>query len=171
MNGATLWITGLSGSGKTTLANEVHWQLSHAGRASYVLDGDQLRTGLNHDLGFSRDGRAENVRRVGEVARLFNDAGLVAVVPLISPYAVDRDLVRRRHADTGCRFFEVYLSAPLAVCEGRDPKGLYARARAGELERFTGIDDPYEPPARPDLTIEPGGSVSDDAARLITLLD
>jgi adenylyl-sulfate kinase len=160
MVGATIWITGLSGSGKTTLANEVHRRLTDRGRRSYVLDGDVLRTGLNGDLGFSHADRTENVRRTGEVARMFNDAGIVAIVPLISPYRADRNRVRALH----------FLSAPLAVCEERDPKGLYAKVRAGELAHFTGVDDPYEPPLSPDLSIRPGNSVSEDAASVVALV-
>jgi adenylyl-sulfate kinase len=170
MVGATIWITGLSGSGKTTLANEVHRRLTDRGRRSYVLDGDVLRTGLNGDLGFSHADRTENVRRTGEVARMFNDAGIVAIVPLISPYRADRNRVRALHEQLGHAFFEVFLSAPLAVCEERDPKGLYAKVRAGELAHFTGVDDPYEPPLSPDLSIRPGNSVSEDAASVVALV-
>jgi bifunctional enzyme CysN/CysC len=170
VTGLTVWITGLSASGKTTLADEVAAQLRTCGVDAFVLDGDALRTGLNADLGFSRADRRENVRRVGEVALLLAAAGHVVLVPLISPYRDDRDRVRARHTGASLRLVEVYLDVPLAVCEARDPKGLYAKARAGELMHFTGVDDPYEPPLRPDLTIEPGGAVADDAARVIEFL-
>jgi bifunctional enzyme CysN/CysC len=170
VSGCTIWITGLSASGKTTLADEVSRQLHAGGRATFTLDGDVLRTGLNADLGFSRADREENVRRVGEVALLFAAAGHVVLVPLISPYRDHRDRVRARHREAGLRFVEVYLDVPLAVCEGRDPKGLYAKARAGQLAHFTGIDDPYEPPLRPELAIAPGADVAEDAARLIEFL-
>ncbi len=168
--GCTVWITGLSGSGKTTLAEAVARRLRDADVAVYTLDGDVVRTGLNADLGFSREDRRENVRRVGEVARLFADVGFVVLVPLISPYRDDRDAVRARHADGGHRFFEVYLDVPLSVCEARDPKGLYAKARAGELTHFTGVDDPYEPPLRADLVLQPHDTAEADAERVIEML-
>ncbi|HET6964386.1 MAG TPA: adenylyl-sulfate kinase [Acidimicrobiales bacterium] len=154
--GATIWFTGLSGSGKSTVAVEVERRLVEAGRAAYLLDGDNLRHGLNADLGFGAHDRAENVRRVGEVAKLFADAGLVAVVSLVSPYRADRNRVRSAHEAAGLRFFEVFVDTPIEVCEARDPKGLYAKARAGELTGFTGVDDPYEPPDVPDLILRPG---------------
>ncbi len=154
--GATVWFTGLSGSGKSTLADAVSRSLTDAGRPSYVLDGDNVRHGLNADLGFSAEDRAENVRRVGEVARLMADAGLVVLVPVISPYRADRDRVRAAHEVAGLRFVEVFVDTPLELCEQRDPKGLYAKARAGELTGMTGIDDPYEAPSTPELRVEPG---------------
>ncbi|MFN8035353.1 MAG: adenylyl-sulfate kinase [Acidimicrobiia bacterium] len=153
--GATVWFTGLSGSGKSTVAVEVERLLLAAGRPTYLLDGDNLRHGLNADLGFSEADRHENVRRAGEVARLFADAGVVALVPLISPYREGRDRVRAAHAAAGLPFVEVFVDTPLAECERRDPKGLYARARRGELAGFTGIDDPYEPPEAPELVLRP----------------
>jgi bifunctional enzyme CysN/CysC len=162
-----VWITGLSGSGKTTISHAIAQQLDARGIAHYTLDGDVLREGLNRDLGFSRDDRRENVRRVGEVALLFADSGFVVLVPLISPYREDREAVRHRHADTGLPFLEVYLDVPIEVCEGRDPKGLYAKVRAGEIRHFTGVDDPYEPPTDPDLAVHPGADVRDDAAHVI----
>jgi bifunctional enzyme CysN/CysC len=165
--GCTVWITGLSGSGKSTLSDEVARRLQDAGIAHVTLDGDVLREGLNRDLGFSRDDRQENVRRVGEVALLFAAAGHVVLVPLISPYRDDRDDVRRRHEAHDLPFVEVYLDVPLEVCEGRDPKGLYARVRAGEIAHFTGVDDPYEPPSTPDLRVRPGADVAIDAARIV----
>ncbi len=152
--GLTVWLTGLSGSGKSTIAHAVEAGLVEAGRAAYVLDGDNLRHGINSDLGFSKEDRAENVRRVGEIARLIADAGLVALVPVISPYAADRAAVRAAHEDLGLSFLEVFVDTPLEVCEARDPKGLYARARAGEIEGMTGVDDPYEAPTMPDLSVD-----------------
>ena len=153
--GATVWFTGLPASGKSTLAAAVEAALIERGRAAYLLDGDNLRHGLNGDLGFSAEDRAENVRRTGEVALLFADAGLVALASLVSPYAADRLRVRERHEVGGLRFIEVYVDTPLEECERRDPKGLYARARAGELSGMTGVDDPYEPPERPELVLRP----------------
>jgi bifunctional enzyme CysN/CysC len=169
--GATVWFTGLSGSGKSTVAVEVERALVAAGRPTYVLDGDNVRHGLNADLGFSAADRAENIRRVGEVARLFADAGVVALVPVISPYRADRDRARAIHEAVGLPFLEVFVDTPLEVCEARDPKGLYARARAGEITGFTGIDDPYEAPLRPDLRLTPGdGDPAAQAARVLALL-
>jgi adenylyl-sulfate kinase len=154
--GATVWLTGLSGSGKSTVAFEVERRLVESGLPAYVLDGDNLRHGLNAGLGFSAADRAENVRRVGEVALLLADAGVVALAPLVSPYRVDRDLVRARHAEARVPFFEVHVATPLEECERRDPKGLYARARAGEITGLTGVDDPWEPPLRPELELGEG---------------
>jgi bifunctional enzyme CysN/CysC len=153
--GATIWLTGLSGSGKSSVAVELERRLVASGRPAYLLDGDNLRHGLNSDLGFSQADRAENVRRVGEVARLFADAGVVAIVSLISPYQRDRDLVRAAHEQAGVPFLEVFVDTPLATCEERDPKGMYARARAGEITGFTGVDDPYEPPSAPEVLLRP----------------
>ena len=152
--GVTVWMTGLSGSGKSTIAYSAEMMLVQAGRAAYVLDGDNLRHGLNSDLGFGAAERSENVRRVGEVARLMADAGLVVLVPVISPFASDRKLVREAHGQAGLRFIEVFVDAPLELCEQRDPKGLYARARAGEISDMTGLDSPYEAPETPDLTLD-----------------
>lgn len=161
--GSTVLLTGLSGSGKSTIAFAVEATLIEGGRAAYVLDGDNLRFGLNADLGFSAEDRAENVRRVTEVARLMADAGLIALVPIIAPYAADRDKARRRHEDSGVDYLEVFVDTPLEVCEERDPKGLYARARAGEIKGMTGVDDPYERPTDPDLSID-GTATDVDAA-------
>ncbi|MCL1598532.1 MAG: adenylyl-sulfate kinase [Actinomycetia bacterium] len=152
--GATVWMTGLSGSGKSTIAHLAETLLVEQGRAAYTLDGDNVRHGLNADLGFTAEDRAENVRRVGEVARLMADAGLVVFAPLISPYRRDRAAVRQAHDAAGIPFYEIHVATPLEVCEHRDPKGLYAKARAGEITRFTGIDDPYEPPLSPDLVLD-----------------
>jgi bifunctional enzyme CysN/CysC len=167
--GATVWLTGLSGSGKSTIAVELLRALFDRGVAAYSLDGDNLRHGLNGDLGFSADDRAENIRRIGEVARLFADAGLIAVVPVISPYRAGRDHARRLHTETGLEFVEVYVDTPIEVCEARDVKGLYAKARAGELTGFTGIDDPYEAPEHPDLVIS-GEPPAEAAAAILDAL-
>ncbi|MFJ8958976.1 adenylyl-sulfate kinase [Lentzea sp. NPDC102401] len=153
--GLTVWLTGLSASGKSSVAVELERRLVAAGRAAYRLDGDNLRHGLTADLGFGIADRAENVRRVGEVAELFADAGVVAVVSLISPYREDRDRVRSSHEDAGLSFVEVFVDTPVEVCQARDPKGLYAKALAGEIRGFTGVDDPYEAPLAPDVVLRP----------------
>lgn len=150
----TVWFTGLSAAGKSTLAFALEQQLHAAGRAVYVLDGDNLRHGLNSNLGFSAEDRSENIRRVAEVARLMNDAGLIVITAFISPFQADRELARRIiGAD---HFHEIYVSTPLSICEARDPKGLYKRARAGLVPAFTGVSSPYEAPAAPALTIDTG---------------
>jgi adenylyl-sulfate kinase len=170
-HGATVWFTGLSGSGKSTVASALTTLLTTRGVLTYTLDGDNLRHGLNGDLGFSAHDRAENVRRVGEVARLFADAGVVALVPLISPYRAGRDHARALHDAAGLDFVEVFVDTPLEVCEQRDPKGLYRKARAGELLGFTGIDDPYEAPLAPELVLRAGEvSPADGAAAVADLL-
>ncbi len=168
--GATIWFTGLSGSGKSTVATACEARLVVAGRPAYVLDGDNIRHGLNGDLGFSAADRAENVRRVGHVAALMADAGIVALVPLVSPYRADRERVREVHAAAGLPFVEVFLDTPIELCEQRDPKGLYAKARAGELKGFTGIDDPYEAPERPDLVLRPEDGTPDEMADAVLAL-
>ena len=169
--GATVWFTGLSGSGKSTVAVEVERALVAAGRAAYLLDGDNVRHGLNADLGFSAADRTENIRRIGEVARLFADAGVVALVPVISPYRADRDRARAIHEAAGLPFVEVFVDTPIEVCEARDPKGLYAKARAGEIRGFTGIDDPYEAPEHPDLRLTPAdGDPAAQSGRVLELL-
>jgi bifunctional enzyme CysN/CysC len=169
--GATVWFTGLSGSGKSTVAVEVERAVVSAGRMAYLLDGDNVRHGLNADLGFSAADRTENIRRIGEMARLFADAGVVAIVPVISPYRADRDRVRAIHEGVGLPFVEVFVDTPLEVCESRDSKGLYAKARAGEITGFTGIDDPYEAPVAPDLRLTPAdGDPAAQAARVLVLL-
>jgi adenylyl-sulfate kinase len=167
LHGATVWFTGLSGSGKSTIASAVAVELTRRGVLVYTLDGDNLRHGLNGDLGFSRDDRVENVRRVAEVARLFADAGAVALVPVISPYLAGREAARALHVAAGLDFVEVFVDAPLEVCETRDPKGLYAKARAGELTGFTGIDDPYERPASPEVVVPASSMAPEDAAAAV----
>jgi adenylyl-sulfate kinase len=151
--GATVWFTGLPSSGKSTFAAAIERRLVELGLNAYVLDGDNLRHGICGDLGFARADREENVRRVGELARLFADAGVVAVASVVSPYECGRDAVRSAHEHDGLPFIEVFVNTPLPVCQARDPKGLYARALSGELPGFTGIDDPYEPPQRPDVEL------------------
>jgi bifunctional enzyme CysN/CysC len=147
-----LWLTGLSGAGKSAIANLVEKRLSALGRHTTLLDGDNLRHGLNSDLGFTSEERVENIRRVAEVAKLFVDAGVITLVSLISPFRSDRELARRLlGAD---EFIEIHVATPLAECERRDPKGLYRKARAGELPNFTGIDQPYEPPQAPEISID-----------------
>jgi bifunctional enzyme CysN/CysC len=167
--GATLWFTGLSGSGKSSIAMEVERRLVASGRPAYVLDGDNLRHGLNRNLGFSPDDRKENVRRVAEVARLMADAGVVVLVSLVSPYRADRDTAREIHAEAGLPFFEVFVDTPLELAEQRDPKGLYAKARTGEIADFTGISAPYESPLSPELLLRP--SDGDVAALAALVLD
>jgi adenylyl-sulfate kinase len=171
LGGGTVWFTGLSASGKSTLADATARLLADRGRASYLLDGDNLRHHLNADLGFDRAGRAENVRRIGEVARLMADAGLVTLVPVISPYRADRERVRAIHADAGLSFLEVHVATPLSECERRDPKGLYRLARAGGLPGFTGIDDPYEAPSAPELRLQTTASPAELATSVLALLD
>lgn len=165
--GATLWFTGLSGSGKSTTAFTLEHELARLGRLAYVLDGDNVRHGLNRNLGFSADDREENVRRIGEVAKLFADCGVIVLTAFISPYRKDRDLVRDLHAQAGLPFFEVHMATPIETCEGRDPKGLYKKARAGELKGMTGVDDPYEPPIRAELTIDATATGPAQAAALV----
>jgi adenylyl-sulfate kinase len=170
--GATVWFTGLSGAGKSTLARAVEERLVAAGRPCYRLDGDDLRTGLNADLGFTPHARAENVRRVAEVAYLFADAGLVALVSLISPYASGRRHARERHESSGLRFVEVYVATPLQVCAERDVKGLYAQAQSGELAALTGVGAPYEPPTSAEVVVgDDGGGIEDAVERVLAALE
>ena len=152
------------------MAVALEQQLVSSAVPAYLLDGDNLRHGLNGDLGFDAASRNENVRRAGEVALLFADAGVVAIVPLISPYRADRDRVRQRHEELGLRFVEVFVDTPIELCEQRDPKGLYAKARAGEITGFTGIDDPYEAPLDPDVVLTPGPTPAEAAAIVAELL-
>jgi len=167
--GASIWLTGLPASGKSTIATALEQWLVQQGRVAYLLDGDNLRHGLNGNLGFSAEDRAENVRRTANVARLFADAGAIALVSLVSPYERDRVAARELHGAGELDFVEVYVNTPLAECEARDPKGLYARARAGDIKGMTGIDDPYEPPRAPDVEVA-GGSVEQAVAAIVAKL-
>jgi bifunctional enzyme CysN/CysC len=170
--GATIWFTGLPASGKSTIAAALEERLVVDGRSAYRLDGDNLRHGLNENLGFSAEDRAENVRRTAHAARLLADAGTVAVVSLVSPYAADRELARQAHEAAGLEFIEIFVDTPLDECERRDPKGLYAKAHAGEIKEFTGVSDPYEPPLNPELTLDTEhDSAEEDAAKVIAMLE
>jgi len=165
-NAVTIWLTGLSASGKSTLAYELERRLHDLGHANFVLDGDNIRHGLSSDLGFSPENRKENIRRVAEVARLFNDAGVVLITAFISPYREDRALARSILGPE--RFIEVYLAAELSVCERRDPRGLYSRARAGQITGFTGVSAPYEAPENPTIRVDTGvHSVEQSIAQLL----
>ena len=159
--GAILWFTGLSGSGKSTLANAVDHRLHELGLRSFVLDGDNIRHGLNGDLGFSPEDRTENIRRIGEVAKLFAESGTIVLTAFISPYRADRDRIRETSARDG-DFVEVFVYCPLDVCEQRDPKGLYAKARAGEIPEFTGISAPYEEPVSAELMVDTSAATLDE---------
>jgi adenylylsulfate kinase len=184
--GCTIWFTGLSGSGKSTIAFTLEHALVQRGRLAYVLDGDNIRFGLNagpkilmdtrgyaepsakrFGLGFSADDREENIRRIGEVSKLFADAGLITMTSFISPYRKDRDRCRALHVEGKLPFIEVHVATPLDTCEGRDPKGLYKQARAGQLKGFTGIDDPYEAPLNPELTIDTTSTSPQEATLLL----
>ena len=149
--GATLWFTGLSGSGKSTVAVAVEQALFQRGKLSYRLDGDNIRLGINKNLGFSEEDRTENIRRIGEIAKLFVDSGVIALSSFISPYRADRDEVRELHLESEFAFIEIFVDCSLAEAEARDPKGLYKKARAGEIKNFTGIDDPYEAPTQAEI--------------------
>jgi adenylylsulfate kinase len=149
--GATLWFTGLSGSGKSTIAVALEQALFQRSKLSYRLDGDNIRLGINKNLGFSADDRSENIRRIGEIAKLFVDSSVIALSSFISPYRADRDRVRELHAESNFAFIEVFVDCSLAEAEARDPKGLYKKARAGEIKNFTGIDDPYEAPTEAEI--------------------
>jgi bifunctional enzyme CysN/CysC len=166
-----VWFTGLSGSGKSSVAMLVEQKLLEKGTLAYVLDGDNLRHGLNADLGFSMADRAENLRRLAHVAALLADCGNVVLVPAISPLAEQRALARNVHADAGFDFLEVFCDTPIDECEKRDPKGLYAKARAGEISQFTGIDSPYQAPVNPDLRLTADATVEEQAQRIIDLLE
>jgi adenylylsulfate kinase len=169
--GATLWFTGLSGSGKSTIAFTLEHALVQRGRLAYVLDGDNIRHGLNKNLGFTAADREENIRRIGEVAKLFADTGVITLTSFISPYRKDRDNVRALHVAGNLPFIEVHCITPIETCEARDPKGLYKKARAalaaGKRMGFTGVDDPYEPPEKPELTIDATNTSPQDAAVLL----
>jgi adenylylsulfate kinase len=165
--GATIWFTGLSGSGKSTIAYTLEHALVQADRLAYVLDGDNIRQGLNKNLGFSAADREENIRRIGEVAKLFADGGLITMTSFISPYRKDRDMVRALHGEGKLPFIEVHLATPIEICEQRDPKGLYKKARAGQLKNFTGIDDPYEAPLKPEVTLDATNTSPQEAAVIL----
>jgi len=169
MNAApTVWLTGLSGAGKSTIARAAAAELASGGTPAYVLDGDELRAGLSADLGFSLEDRAEQVRRAGHVARILGDAGVVALAALISPTRAERETVRAMHPEG--RFIEVHVATALEVCEDRDVKGLYAKARAGEITEFTGIDSPYEVPEAPELVLDGGGELEGQVERLCAVV-
>ena len=169
--GCTIWLTGLSGSGKSTVAVALERKLLELGHAAYRLDGDNVRLGLNAGLGFSREDREENIRRVSEVAKLFADSGLICVVCFISPYRADRERARQIHEAAGLPFFEVFIDCPLEEAERRDPKGLYKKARAGEIKSFTGISDPYEAPAEPSLRLPTAElTIAEEVDRAVTFL-
>jgi adenylylsulfate kinase len=159
-----LWYTGLSGSGKSTIANAVDRMLHDRGYYTYLLDGDNVRHGLNKDLGFTDVDRIENIRRIAEVSRLFNDAGLIVSTAFISPFTTDRDSARKL---VGADFIEIFIDTPLAECEKRDPKGMYKKARAGEISNFTGIDSPYEAPEVPEVHIETEGKAIEEVANKV----
>src|SRR4051794_25669403 len=163
--GITIWMTGLSASGKSTIAVILEQMLLHQKKHAYRLDGDNVRHGLNKNLGFSAEDRAENIRRIGEVAKLFTDAGVIAITSFISPYRKDRDAVRASMGKG--EFIEVYVNVSLATAEQRDPKGLYKQAHAGKIKGFTGIDDPYEAPEKPEIVIETETTKPEDAAKQI----
>jgi bifunctional enzyme CysN/CysC len=170
--GMTVWLTGLPCSGKSTVGAEVERRLVASGRPAYLLDGDKVRRGLNAGLGFSAEDRAESVRRAGEAAKLLADAGVIAIVSLVSPYIVDRQRVRTSHSEASLPFLEIFVDTPLEVCEARDPKGMYAKARAGAIKNFTGIDDPYEPPEAPHLRLRPeDGDAAAQAALVLELIE
>ena len=163
--GCVIWFTGLSGSGKSTLANAVEQVLHQQQHHTYVLDGDNVRHGLNKNLGFSPEDREENIRRIGEVAKLFSDAGTIVMTAFISPYRADRDQARALIAEG--RFVEVFVECPLEVCEERDTKGLYKKARAGEIKEFTGISAPYEPPVDPEVTVNTAELSLEESAHVV----
>jgi adenylyl-sulfate kinase len=168
IQGVTVWLTGRPASGKTTVANALHAALVRLGVNTHRLDGDDLRRGLCRDLGFSRQDRAENARRAGGLALSIAKAGGVAIVSLVSPYEIDRAGVRELHGRAGVRFIEVHIDCPLAIAEARDPKGLYSRARAGQITELTGLDAPYEPPRAPDLSLDTAGmTIEEETTRLL----
>ena len=163
--GCLIWLTGLPSSGKSTIAFTVEHLLMAQGRLAYVLDGDNVRHGLNKNLGFSAEDRAENIRRIGEVGKLFTDTGILTFTSFVSPYKADREAVRALMAAGD--FAEVYIDTPVALCEERDPKGLYKKARMGEIQNFTGVSDPYEPPDHPDLVIQTATCAPEEAAGMM----
>ena len=167
--GVVLWLTGLSGSGKSTIANEVAYELHKMGKLAYVLDGDNIRHGLNKDLGFSPDDRNENIRRISEVAKLFADSGIIAITAFISPYKQYRNFCRQLVGPG--RFFEIYAKASIETCERRDTKGLYKKAKEGLIKDFTGINAPYEEPERPELVLDTNKeTVEESAEKVLTIL-
>lgn len=166
--GAVVWFTGLSASGKSTIAHRLEQVLHHMGCSTYVFDGDNVRHGLCADLGFSEEDRSENIRRIGEMVRLFVDAGIIAVTAFISPFHSDRERVRAL-VDPG-RFFEIFVDCPLTVCAARDPKGIYAKAREGKIQNFTGISSPYEPPEAPELVVCSDRQTPEEAALSVVRL-
>ena len=165
--GATVWFTGLSGAGKSTVAVALEQALFAHGKLSYRLDGDNVRLGINKNLGFSEADRTENIRRIGEVAKLFGDAGVIALSSFISPYKADRDQVRELHEQAGLNFVEVFVDCSLEEAERRDPKGLYKKARAGEIKNFTGIDDPYEAPTEPEIHLRTDQSTLEEEVETV----
>ena len=165
--GATIWFTGLSGSGKSTIAVALENALFERGKLSYRLDGDNVRLGINKNLGFSEEDRTENIRRIGEISKLFGDAGTIALSSFISPYRDDRDEVRRLHEAADLKFIEVFVDCTLEVAESRDPKGLYKKARAGKIKNFTGIDDPYEAPIIPEIHLHTDKMTLEDEVSMI----
>jgi adenylylsulfate kinase len=170
--GVTVWMTGLPASGKSTIAAALEKVLLARGKHAYRLDGDNIRFGLNKNLGFSAEDRAENIRRIGEVAKLFSDAGMITLTSFISPYRRDRDLVRQLHERARLPFLEVYVECPIGEAEKRDPKGLYKKARAGEVKGFTGVDDPYEEPQNAELVLRTVElSVAESVGALLDLLE
>ncbi|GBC06950.1 hypothetical protein RclHR1_07160008 [Rhizophagus clarus] len=165
--GLTIWFTGLSASGKSTLASVLEQHLLHLGISSYRLDGDNIRFGLNKDLGFGPGDRTENIRRIAEVAKLFADSTTIALTSFISPFRADRDSARKLHEEGGIPFVEVFVDAPLEVVEQRDPKGLYKKAKAGEIKEFTGISSPYEPPTSPEVHIKTDKTTIEESVKIL----
>ena len=167
LSGATVWLTGLSGSGKSTIANELARELLNTSRLAYILDADNLRHGLSAGLGYSDDDRAENIRRVAEVACLFADAGIVAIVPIISPFIASREHARKIHQDNQLRFVEVHVATPIEECERRDTKGLYSKVRSGEMSGLSGVDSVYEPPKSPETTVGANNETLEQSVAMI----
>jgi bifunctional enzyme CysN/CysC len=167
LSGATVWLTGLSGSGKSTIANELARELLNTSRLAYILDADNLRHGLSAGLGYSDDDRAENIRRVAEVACLFADAGIVAIVPIISPFIASREHARKIHHDNELVFVEVHVATPIEECERRDTKGLYSKVRSGEMTGLSGVDSVYEPPKSPEITVGANNETLEQSVAMI----
>jgi bifunctional enzyme CysN/CysC len=167
LSGATVWLTGLSGSGKSTIANELARELLNTSRLAYILDADNLRHGLSAGLGYSDDDRAENIRRVAEVACLFADSGIVAIVPIISPFIASREHARKIHQDNELRFVEVHVATPIEECERRDTKGLYSKVRSGEMTGLSGVDSVYEPPKSPEITVGANNETLEQSVAMI----